>query len=211
MPFLIDGHNLIAALPDLQLDDPHDEVWLVLRLRLWAARAGRKAVVVFDRGLPGGKSRALSGGGVEVIFASQVHSSADAVIRERMRRLRNPRGWTVVTADREVQAAARAVGAQVLTSQAFVTQLMPPTPPETAPDKPEELSPAEMAEWLALFPEPAEEPAPAPPGSSRQKKAPGERKQKPKAEPPATPYGQKPAGITPDEVDEWLRLFKRKG
>lgn len=210
MPFLIDGHNLIAALPDLRLDDPHDEVWLVLRLRLWAAREGRKAVVVFDRGLPGGRSRELSGSGVEVVFASQVCSTADAVIGERLRRLRNPGGWTVVTSDREVQAAARAVGAQVMPSPTFAAQMTPPTPPETAPDKPEELSPAEVAEWLALFPEPVEEPAPAPSESSRQKKAPGERKQKPKAEPPATPYGQKPAEVTPDEVDEWLRLFKRK-
>lgn len=210
MPFLIDGHNLIAALPDLQLDDPHDEVWLVLRLRLWAAREGRKAVVVFDQGLPGGKSRALSGGGVEVVFASQGRSTADAVIRERLRRLRNPGGWTVVTSDREVQAAARTVGAQVMTSPTFAAQLAPPTPPETAPDKPEALSPAEMAEWLALFPEPVEEPPAVQPEAGRQQKAAGERKPKPQAEPPATPYGQKPAEVTPDEVEEWLRLFKKK-
>jgi hypothetical protein len=33
MPFLIDGHNLIGALPDLDLDDPDDEARLVERLQ----------------------------------------------------------------------------------------------------------------------------------------------------------------------------------
>ena len=45
-----------------------------------------------------------------------------------------------------------------------------------------------------------------PPEAGRQKKAGGERKPKPQA----TPYGQKPVEVTPDEVEEWLRLFKKK-
>ena len=41
MYYLIDGHNLIAHYPDIELEDPNDEVKLVLVLRSWAA-AGRK-------------------------------------------------------------------------------------------------------------------------------------------------------------------------
>ena len=57
MPFLIDGHNVIAALPDIELEDPHDEAKLVFKLRAWTGRERRKAIVVFDGGVPGGYSR----------------------------------------------------------------------------------------------------------------------------------------------------------
>jgi len=33
MPYLIDGHNLIAQMPGFSLSDPDDEARLVLRLR----------------------------------------------------------------------------------------------------------------------------------------------------------------------------------
>ena len=57
MPLLIDGHNLIGRgqLPGLRLDDPDDEAKLVTRLRAYCARARKRATVVFDRGLPGGR------------------------------------------------------------------------------------------------------------------------------------------------------------
>ena len=60
MPFLIDGHNVIAALPDIDLEDPHDEAKLVLKLRAWTGQARRKAIVIFDGGIPGGYSTTLS-------------------------------------------------------------------------------------------------------------------------------------------------------
>ena len=71
MPFLIDGHNVIAALPDIDLEDPHDEAKLVLKLRAWTGRERRKAIVVFDGGIPGGYSRTLSTVSVRVVFAAR--------------------------------------------------------------------------------------------------------------------------------------------
>ena len=122
MPLLIDGHNLIGRLPGLRLDDPDDEAKLVARLRTYCARTGKRVTVVFDRGLPGGHSRELSGGKVEVVFASAGHI-ADGILRERVRRARDPRGLTVVTSDREVIAAAQARGARVMRSEEFAVQL----------------------------------------------------------------------------------------
>ena len=128
MPLLIDGHNLIGRgqLPGLRLDDPDDEAKLVARLRPYCARARKRATVVFDHGLPGGRSE-LSGGGVEVVFAS-AGRTADSILRERVRRARDPRGLTVVTSDNEVIAAARARGARVLRSEEFAAQLSAPPP-----------------------------------------------------------------------------------
>ena len=91
MPFLIDGHNLIGRLPDLHLDDPDDEAKLVARLRTFCARTGKRVTVVFDYGLPGGYSRELSGGGVEVVFAP-AGRTADGILGERVRLARDARG-----------------------------------------------------------------------------------------------------------------------
>lgn len=148
MPLLIDGHNLIGKLPDLRLDDPDDEAKLVARLRTYAARTGKRVTVVFDRGLPGGRSWDLSRGGVEVIFAASGHS-ADGILRERVRRARDPRGLTVVTSDREVISAAQAQGARVVRSDEFAAQLEAPSVDSAERDV--RLSSEEVEEWLRLF------------------------------------------------------------
>lgn len=147
MPFLIDGHNLIGRLPDLHLDDPDDEAKLVARLRTYCARTGKRVTVVFDRGLPGGRSE-LSGGGVEVVFASAGHT-ADGILCERVRRSRDPRGLTVVTSDREVIAAAQARGALVVRSEEFAVSLGARRAAKAEKDV--RLSAAEVEEWLRVF------------------------------------------------------------
>lgn len=157
MAYLIDGHNLIGQLPDLRLDDPNDEAKLVLKLRGFAARTGKRIVVVFDSGLPGGKSP-LSTSPVEVVFAS-THTNADNVMRERIKRVRDPGQWIVVSNDHEVLSAARARKMTTLKSADFAPQLRV-TPPKSAksadkPDKGEAadvyVSPAEVEAWLKLF------------------------------------------------------------
>jgi hypothetical protein len=148
MALLIDGHNLIGRLPDLSLDDPHDEAKLVARLRTYCARTGKRATVAFDHGLPGGRSRELSGGRVEVVFAS-AGRTADGILRGRIRRARDPRGLTVVTSDREVMAAAQARGSRVIRSEEFALQLSAPSPGGVEEDV--HLSADELAEWLKVF------------------------------------------------------------
>ncbi|MFQ6100459.1 MAG: NYN domain-containing protein [Anaerolineae bacterium] len=151
MPLLIDGHNLIGRLPDLRLDDPQDEAKLVARLRTYCARTRKRATVVFDRGLPGGCSWELSGGGVEVVFAS-AGRTADGILRERIRGARDPRGLTVVTSDREVIAAARAGGARVMRSEEFAAQLSTSRAVETVEaERDVYLSAEEVEEWLQVF------------------------------------------------------------
>lgn len=151
MPFLIDGHNLVGRMPELRLDDPDDEAKLVMRLRTYCARTGKRATVVFDHGLPGGRSHELSGGGVEVVFAS-AGRSADGILRERLRRARDPRGLTVVTSDRQVISAARARGAQVMRSEEFAARLSAPPRAETPEVETDtDLSPEEVQEWLKVF------------------------------------------------------------
>ncbi len=123
MALLIDGHNLINALPDLSLDDPNDEAKLVERLKSYCARTGKRCTVVFDRGLPGGQSRDLSTGQVKVVFASAGYMNADQVLIGRMRALKDPANHLVVSSDREVlrEAAARRIRTQ--SSEAFAAEM----------------------------------------------------------------------------------------
>jgi len=155
MPFLIDGHNLIGAMPDLRLEDPDDEARLVERLQRLAMRTGRRITVVFDRGAPGSVSSWPSRGGVTVQFAPS-GTTADELLIRRIGAERNPRGLIVVSSDRRVQEAARRRGATVWPAPAFLAymrrHLGTPAPAPTAGDeKPEGVEEEELRYWMALF------------------------------------------------------------
>ncbi len=124
MPYLIDGHNVIGKLPDIALDDPNDEAKLVQKLAGFAARTGKRCVVVFDSGLPGGKSR-MSTGMVEVVFASH-RSDADRLIMGRIRNASDPTNWTVVSSDNQVQAAGQQRRMKTLSTADFIALLQAP-------------------------------------------------------------------------------------
>ena len=152
---LIDGHNLIAQVPGLSLADPDDEQKLIVLLRKYAARRGARVLVVFDSGTAahvGGKSNDLSGGGVTSIFAGS-HTIADRILMERIRELKKPGEWIVVSSDREVRQAASQRKMTVKSSQEFAALLLSPpkdNPPEqAAPEK--TLSETEVDEWLRVF------------------------------------------------------------
>jgi predicted RNA-binding protein with PIN domain len=152
MPYLIDGHNLIAQMPGFSLSDPDDEVQLVLRLRQFAAHKRQKITVVFDHGIPGGWSRDLSTGPVKVVFAGS-HTNADRVILERIREAKTPTDIKLVSSDGEIRRAAEARRVQVITSQDFAASLSKPTPSELHRDAREnlQLDKDEVKEWMRVF------------------------------------------------------------
>jgi len=148
MPLLIDGHNLIGRMPDLDLEDPEDEAVLVQRVRQYCWRHRRRATIVFDAGLPGGHSFCLSSPEVEVVFASGGHT-ADDLLRQRIRRAQDPAGLIVISSDHSVQAVARARGARVVPADAFAAELTSPKGVHEDTGKPQ--SPGDLEEWLRLF------------------------------------------------------------
>jgi hypothetical protein len=152
MPYLIDGHNLIARLPDLQLSDPDDEAQLVLRLRGFAAAKRKQLIVVFDKGLPGGYS-AMSTTSVKVIFAAAYHTSADAILLSRIRQVRDAPNWTVVSSDQVILQAARQQGMKALASHEFAQVLVSsrPTPLDKSEAPHVIVSQREVEELLNAF------------------------------------------------------------
>lgn len=151
MTYLIDGHNLIGQLPDISLDEPHDEALLVQKLIGFCARTQKTCVVVFDHGLPGGTSR-MSTRSVQVVFASG-RSSADRVMMERINKIPDATGWIVVSSDNQVLGSAKARRMGTLHSDVFVRMLeSPPKPVIDAGEAAEvNLSAQEVDEWLDLF------------------------------------------------------------
>jgi uncharacterized protein len=115
MPYLIDGHNLIAKTPGLSLQAFDDENQLIELLQDFC-RTRRKPVEVYFDNAPVGQAAVRRFGQVTAHFVRQ-GSTADAAIHRRLVRLGKSAGnWTVVSSDRAVQTAARLAHAQVLSS-----------------------------------------------------------------------------------------------
>ncbi len=152
MPYLIDGHNLIASLPDIDLADPDDEAKLVTKLRGFVAKTRRKCTVIFDSGIPGGFS-SMSNKSVSVIFASAQHSNADRVLKLHIMRVKDPGNWTVISSDEAVLDQARTYKMRWMTSAEFAEKLAgDQTEDDTAGEEIDvRLSPEEVDEWLDIF------------------------------------------------------------
>jgi predicted RNA-binding protein with PIN domain len=150
MPYLVDGHNLIPKV-GLRLDSPDDELELVAVLQDFA-RLKRQQVEVYFDGAPIGQSGTRRLGTIRAHFV-RLGQTADNAIRARLIRMeKDARNWIVVSSDREVQGAARASQAQVISSEEFVKMLREArnsAPKSNANEK--KLSAAEVDEWLKIF------------------------------------------------------------
>lgn len=122
MRLVIDGYNLIYAVPELAFasDKGQGREALMEALRLYRKRRSHKIKVVFDGGLePGGDKQRLAG--MPVAF-SGAERSADDVIAALAAKEGN--GITVVTSDRELAGRCRVHGTVVLTSEEFGNRLL---------------------------------------------------------------------------------------
>jgi predicted RNA-binding protein with PIN domain len=217
MHYIIDGHNLIGKMPDISLKDPNDEVKLTLRIKSWVAESKKRQVTLFfDGGIQGSHLNRLSSRNMKVIFAP-AGKTADSLIITHMRKLKNPRQYTLVTSDREIIGAAKTLRIRSYLSEEFIERMgfvfserpekeqVDATPKK--PEKPDDpkISDADVQEWLDLF-----GPVPERPQSKPQKQK--------KAVPPSPKPKKKPATLrvaktdeaerlSQDEVDLWLSLF----
>ncbi len=165
MPLLIDGHNLIGKLHDLSLSDPRDEQKLVVRLRSYAGRAGKRVVVVFDPARNGSAMPSIwqqteTIGNVQIIWADQ-GNSADAVIRDKVANFKDRKGWLVVTSDNAVASFTRQCGVKIQSSEQFADVLKAASAEtifsQSDSDKPKP-NRAEAASWSDIFKDPNPEP-----------------------------------------------------
>ena len=150
MPWMIDGHNLIASLPDLSLSDPDDEERLIVLLMAYFGRKRKPATVYFDRraaGVPNPPTRNM----VSARFIAAPRTADDAMRAHLGRLGKQAANWIVVSSDADIQAAARRAGARVQTSATFARELAA-APHAPAPEKPgDNISAEEVRELLQAF------------------------------------------------------------
>lgn len=151
MALLIDGHNLIPHIHGINLSDPDDETQLIKVLQEYCRLRRKKAIVYFDKA-PAGFSGSKRAGNVEAHFVQRGRTADDAIM-DKLRRLgKRARNVIVVSSDRQVQQAARAVHASVISSEAFAVEWEALISEEPSFDPSNRLlSEEELADWEALF------------------------------------------------------------
>ncbi len=213
MHYLIDGHNLIGRMPDIDLADPNDEVKLVLKLRGWAAaQRQRKLTIFFDGGLPGGRSQRMSSSNVKVIFAP-AGKTADLLIINQIKRVKNPAEFILISSDQQIIRAAQARSMKFWRSESFVKRLSQEQSERYA--APEEESPAtavdptisasDVAEFMELFGPVPEKPVPRRPIKKNTQEQPTKPEKKQSKDTGALKHGED--RLEEDDLDDWLRLF----
>ncbi len=151
MSLLIDGHNLIPKIPGISLRDADDENKLVRLLQAYCRLRSKHLEVFFDKA-PAGRAGVAQFGQVQVHYVREGMTADEAIMRRLSQLGKQSRNYKVVSSDRQVQQAARAVHAQVVSSTAFAGELQ-----GLEADTPEVdtrsrlLSPEEVAEWEQLF------------------------------------------------------------
>jgi len=151
MPYLIDGHNLIPKV-GLRLDSMDDEMELISILQEFCRRERKQVEVYFD-GAPESQAGTRKVGPVTAHFVP-LGKTADNAIRNHLKRLgKSARNWIVVTSDRQVQAEARAVHAEIIASDSFAKILKQArdSAPKTEMDR--TMSDDEVNQWLRVFEE----------------------------------------------------------
>lgn len=115
--FLIDGYNLLYALPDMLSGSWQQKRESLLSLLLDLKPQGQnRATIVFDS-REGFGSRATVGE-LEVVFTAS--ETADDWIGRKVREIRNPRIVTVVTDDLGLRHLVRGTGAQWISTTDFM-------------------------------------------------------------------------------------------
>jgi predicted RNA-binding protein with PIN domain len=151
MNFIVDGHNLIPHMPGVHLQDPDDEIKLVRILQDYCRLRRKTLEVYFDQAATGhaGERRF---GQVRAIFVPK-GMTADQAIMNRLSKLsKRARNVSVVSSDRQVQQAARAAHAEVISSESFVAayQKLVEERPEIDPRN-QPLSTQDVQAWEKIF------------------------------------------------------------
>ena len=151
MPYLIDGHNLIPKFGiSLGAEDDEDQLMQILNTYARFTRKGQMEIY-FDKAATGTIERKIPSF-LKVHFVKTGKTADEAIINRARSLDKAVRNWIVVSSDRYVQRECRNMGASVVTSDQFVSQVRAElAKPHTEPNMDEKLSEAEVDAWMDLF------------------------------------------------------------
>jgi len=155
MPIIIDGHNLLWSIQKTGADSGFvSDVRLCHIVARYLKLIGEKGEIIFDGAGPPDKSDFDYVDGVEVFFAGP-GADADSAIEDKIRASTAPKGLTIVSSDRRLQAAARARKAAAIKSERFWAgikkQFSQSDTAKEPPGKRHGLTEGETEQWLKFF------------------------------------------------------------
>jgi len=151
MTLIIDGHNLIPHIPGVSLSDPNDEDKLIQILQDFC-RVKRTSVEVFFDGAPSGVAGKKQFGRVIAHYVRRGITADEAIMAHLKHLGKRARNVSVVSSDRQVQQAARAVHARVISSATFASdwqKIINDTPELDPRNQP--ITDEEIENWERLF------------------------------------------------------------
>jgi len=154
---IIDGYNVIHAVPELAARLAHDlsdgRTALLQRLSSYVCTRKVEVVAVFDGAQLAPTSPAEAAPPRVRVLFSRPPATADSVIEHLLCTEARPRNLTLVSGDRHLADIARARGAKVLSPQEFVRHIeSKPSTQDLVENKfGHQLSEEELREWLSLF------------------------------------------------------------
>jgi hypothetical protein len=149
--YLIDGHNLIPHIPGIALSDPDDEMKLIQQLQGYCQKKRKRVTVYFDRA-PAGQADVRQFGLVRAVFVREGVTADEAIMDNLSKMGKRARNVTVISSDRQVRQAARAVHSKVISSEVFAAEVTAVFNVEPQMDPRNRLlSQEEVAAWEDLF------------------------------------------------------------
>lgn len=152
---IIDGHNLLHAIPKADRDSASiNEIGLCRLLDKYLRLTGQAGEIIFDGAGPRDKSMFDNVSDIEVLFAGP-GNDADTVIEDKIKASSAPKRLTIISSDRRLRKAARARKATVQKSEIFwievQRQLNRKRPIKEPGAKRNGLSEIETEQWLEFF------------------------------------------------------------
>ena len=150
--YIIDGYNVIHAIPSLKktlLHDAHSARELLIHSVAQLTHTKKfRCTIIFDGVTPDAVPKQSSHAPVHVIFSSPV--SADAKIKQMIEHSKNRSLLVIITSDREILNFAKVCSCQTHTSNHFANLLSGSDGSVTEKsDAP--LTKSQIDEWLRIF------------------------------------------------------------
>jgi len=153
--FIIDGHNLLYAIPKVdECIEAINDVQLCRIIGRYLKLIGQKGEIIFDGTGPRDKSEFDNVSNLEILFAG-LGTDADTVIEDKIGANTAPRRLTIVSSDRRLRKAARTRKATSVKSEVFWNNIQKQLSRKKTIKEPaakrQGLTDGETKQWLEFF------------------------------------------------------------
>lgn len=145
---IIDGHNLIGAMPDLSLSDHHCKERLLRMLEKYQYIINERMIIVFD-GADFLNAEKYQRNKIEICYPPK-DLDADIVIKKLIEKYKNNTGIKVVTSDNELKSLVKRRGLIIRSSKQFGYEVQSIIS-RSQQDTEKFLGPMDINEWLKYF------------------------------------------------------------